>query len=114
MHLSKRLFKKNSYFGFTKRLNMTKLIFPAIILLVISASCNNKEKGWTTAERSRFVSDCTNAAKGGMDEAKAKAYCECMQPKIEGKYGSFTEANKISASDLQTPEWTAEVQKCLQ
>ena len=93
---------------------MKKIIFPAFILLVIATSCNNKEKAWTAAERSRFVSDGTNAAKGGMDEAKAKAYCECMQPKIEGKYGSFVEANKISASDLQTPEWNAEVQKCLQ
>jgi hypothetical protein len=92
---------------------MKHLLFTLVILFAI-ISCNNKSTGWTASERSRFVSDCTNAAKGGMDESKAKAYCECMQPKIEAKYPSFTEANKISAADLQTETWMAEVKKCLQ
>ena len=96
-----------------KILNMKKLVFP-VLLVVIAVSCNNKSKGWSSAERTRFVSDCTNEAKKGLDEGKAKSYCECMQPKIEAKYGTFEAANKISASDLQTPEWNAEVQKCLQ
>ena len=108
-----RLFKKNRYFGFSKLLIMKKLVLP-VLLLVVIVSCNNKSKGWTSAQRNKFVSDCTGEAKKGLDEGKAKSYCECMQPKIEAKYDSFSEANKISASDLQTPEWLTEVKKCLQ
>jgi hypothetical protein len=92
---------------------LKKLSIP-VLILVIAASCSTKSKGWKDAERRQFVSDCTNQAKKGLDDAKAKAYCECMQPKIEAKYDSFEKANKVSQSDISTPEWTAEVQKCLQ
>ena len=48
-----------------------------------------------------------------MGEEKAKAYCECMQPKLEAKYGTFAEANKISQTELQSDEWLKEVRACL-
>jgi hypothetical protein len=97
---------------FQNQTNMKKIIIFAGIIFFI-ASCNNSD-GWTASQRSQFVSDCTGAATGGMDASKAKSYCECMQPKIESKYPSFAKANKITTADLQTPEWTEEVKKCLQ
>ena len=70
-------------------------------------------EGWTAAQRSQFVTDCITAAMGGMDRARATSYCECMQPKIEGKYGTFAKANMMTEAELQSEEWMAEVRKCL-
>jgi len=87
----------------------------AIIFFIVIgffASCSN-EKGWSGADRKKFVNDCTGEAAKGMDEAKARSYCECMQPKIETKYPTVAEANRMSSADLQTATWTAEVQSCL-
>ena len=91
-----------------------KKLSVVVLILLIAASCNTKARGWKEDERRQFVSDCINEAKKGLDEAKARSYCECMQPKIEAKYDSFEKANKVSQSELSTPEWNAEVQKCLQ
>lgn len=83
---------------------MKKIILFAAVVIFI-ASCNNSNsKGWTAAQRSQFVSDCTGAATT-MGAEKAKSYCECMQPKIEAKYPSFQKANQITTTDLQSEEW---------
>ena len=92
---------------------MKKMLLSFAVLFFIAA-CNNKGSGWTAAQRAQFLSDCTNEAKGRLTESKAKSYCECMQPKLESKFPSFAEANTISSADIQTPEWAAEVQKCIQ
>ena len=70
-------------------------------------------EGWTATQRNQFVKDCITAAMAGMDQKRATTYCECMQPKIEGKYGSFARANMMTEAELQSEEWMAEVRKCL-
>jgi hypothetical protein len=69
--------------------------------------------GWTADQKSQFVSDCVTAAMAGMDREKATSYCECMRDKMEAKYSSFDEANKITEAELNSEEWTREVRKCL-
>jgi hypothetical protein len=88
-----------------------------VLLFVITTlifSCN-ANRSWTAADRSKFVKDCTKeASKGGaMTEEQAKTYCDCMQPKIEAKYPTVAEANKLKAADMQTAEWLDEARKCL-
>jgi hypothetical protein len=92
---------------------MNKLIV-LLVLATFFLSCNNNRK-WTAADRSKFVKDCTNEAKSGavMTEDQARSYCECMQPKVEAKYPTIAEANKLKSSDMQSPEWMDEAKKCL-
>ena len=88
-----------------------------ILLFVITTiifSCN-ANRSWTAADRAKFVKDCTKEASTGgvMTEEQAKTYCDCMQPKVEAKYPTVAEANKLKAADMQTPEWMDEARKCL-
>lgn len=64
-----------------------------ITLVAWMAACNTK-KSWTAEDRSEYVSNCINGAKGVMDEGKLRGYCECMQAKVEAKYPSADEAEK--------------------
>jgi len=76
------------------------------------AGCSNN-KGWSSADRTKFISDCATEAAKGMDEAKARSYCQCMQPKIEAKFPTVAEANKMTSTELQSAQWMTEVQNCL-
>jgi hypothetical protein len=68
---------------------------------------------WTTDERSEFVTSCVNAAKEGIGEEKAKKYCDCMLYKVEKKYPNAADAAKLTAQELEKPEWKKALQECL-
>jgi hypothetical protein len=72
--------------------------------------------GWTSAQRTEFVTTCVNEASSGADGmtvTAAKSYCECMLPKFESAYPSYAEANRVTETDLQSDRWMTEVKKCL-
>lgn len=70
--------------------------------------------GWTPTQRNLYIDQCATVAKQNISASLARSYCDCMQNKIEKKYRmSFTEANKITAEDLSTPEAKADIQECL-
>ena len=48
-----------------------------------------------------------------MSEDSARAYCYCMQFKIEAKFPTIEEAGKITAADMDSPEWKKEIRSCL-
>jgi len=86
------------------------------LLLVIGIapllfSCN-ANRGWNAKDRSDFINSCINEA-STMNKDQAKAYCECMQPKVESKYKTMAEVKKVQSSEFQSPEWITEVKKCL-
>lgn len=72
-----------------------------------------KKKGWPSAERYAFVSECIKTAKAGMSEDSARSYCYCMQEKVEKKYPTIEEAGKITEADMQSPEWQKDIKDCL-
>ena len=49
----------------------------------------------------------------GLDEEKAKNYCECMLFKVELKYPNPEDAGTISEEDMKSPEWQKIIQGCL-
>lgn len=48
-----------------------------------------------------------------MSNDSARFYCYCMQEKMEVKYPNVTDANKITANELSSPEWIKEIKSCL-
>lgn len=92
-------------------MNMKKTVLPLIIFL-LAVSC--KTKGWPAADKKGFMTTCTEAAvRGGMEQAKANSYCDCMQQKLEAKYPDVNKASKVTQQDLQSEEWMKEVQNCM-
>jgi hypothetical protein len=89
-----------------------KIILSLLASMVIITSCKN---GWSVAERNEFVNTCAQAAAANMGQEKAKAYCSCMQQKLEAKFPKSADANKAlnAPNAMQTPEMTAMVQSCL-
>ncbi len=89
-----------------------KTILSFVASMLIITACKN---GWSVAERNDFINTCTNAAAANMGQDKAKAYCTCMQQKLEAKYPNSQEANKVLSAPgaMQTPEMTVMVQSCL-
>lgn len=69
--------------------------------------------GWSEVSRNDFITSCTKSAAGALGEEKAKAYCTCMQQKIERRYPNSNDANKITADTMQKPEMIAMVRSCL-
>lgn len=84
---------------------MKKILFSCLVLLfstqVIKAQ-NGERKGWPSAERRGFLSECINAAKAGMSEDSARFYCWCMQEKVEKKYPTVEDAAKLTAEEMET------------
>lgn len=72
-----------------------------------------EKKRWPSSERVDFIKECINSAKDAMSEDSARQYCYCMQEKVEAKYPSIDDAAKLSAEDLQTPEWKKQINDCL-
>ena len=68
---------------------------------------------WSAIDRSVFLSECVKSAKTGMNEEKAKSYCDCMMFKIEKKYPNPNDAADITEETLKSPEWKKMVQDCL-
>jgi hypothetical protein len=72
-----------------------------------------QKKGWPSVERKGFITECIKSAKVSMSEDSARSYCFCMLEKVEKKYPTIEEAAKITAADMQSPEWKKDVKDCL-
>jgi len=72
-----------------------------------------EKKGWPSKERYSFIEACINTAKKSMSNDSARFYCFCMQEKLEIKYPDTSDAFKITADEMATPEWKKEVRNCL-
>ncbi len=70
------------------------------------------KKGWSTEDRHTFISECMGTAIS-IGKDSARFYCYCMQEKIETKFPDVNDANKLSADDLQKPEWKKAAKDCL-
>ena len=84
------------------------VFFAAIII----AACNNSN-GWSAKDKNDLINSCTQTATASMGEEKARAYCTCMQQKLEVKYPNPKDAEKVTAELMQTPEMQAMVRACL-
>ncbi len=69
---------------------------------------------WNSTERSEFITSCIDAAKAGIGEERAKAYCECMLYKVEKRYPKAADAARLTGEELAKPEWKKALQDCLQ
>jgi hypothetical protein len=95
---------------------MKKVLFNCLLLLSVSAALlaqPGEKKGWPSAERNGFITECINSAKAGMSEDSARFYCWCMQEKVEKKYPTIEEASKLTAEEMGSPEWKKEINACL-
>jgi len=92
---------------------MRKTLF-FLITITSFIACNNSN-GWTAAQKNDFINSCSQSAAANIGQEKAKAYCTCMQQKLEAKYPNYQEANKnINAPGaMQTAEMQAMVNGCL-
>lgn len=79
----------------------------------VFAQGSAEKKGWPSAERYSFITDCVENAKKGMSEDSARYYCYCMQEKIEKQYPAIEDVAKLTEADLKTPEMKKEIQDCL-
>lgn len=70
------------------------------------------KKGWTSEDRHTFITECIGTAIS-IGEDSARFYCYCMQEKIEKKFPNVEDANKLSADDLEKPEWKQSARECL-
>lgn len=68
---------------------------------------------WPDADRKRFVEGCIGTAKEHLGEAKAKQYCDCMLGKMEVKFETAEDADKITAEDLKKPEFIKLIKGCV-
>ena len=76
-------------------------------------SCRTGIGQWSSKDRSDFLNDCIDAAKGRLGDAKARSYCECMLFKTEKKYPDPAEAAMITEEIMQSPEWKKMIKDCL-
>lgn len=75
---------------------------------------NENENGWTASQREQYIEGCTTVASKNISYDDAKAYCECMQQKIEEKYRmSFAEAYKLTSNDLMSSDMQQDIRLCL-
>jgi len=89
-----------------------KKLLPLLLIVLIAFSC--KTKGWPAADKKEFLTTCTAAAvRGGMENAKANSYCDCMQKKLEAKYPDVKQASKVTEQEMQSDAWIKEVKDCL-
>jgi hypothetical protein len=95
---------------------MKKILLACFVLfsfnLVLRAQ-NGEKKGWPSAERFGFLSECIKSAMAGMSEDSARFYCWCMQEKVEKKYPTVEEVAKLTAEEMNSPEWKKEINACL-
>jgi hypothetical protein len=95
--------------GKTKVRNMKKLI-TLIALAAIIASCKN---GWNASDRNNFITGCEKKATITFGEEKGKAYCSCMQQKLEAKFHDPADVAKLTPEQMQAPGMDSLVQACL-
>lgn len=96
-----------------KKKILISLLLICFATLTLTAQTGEK-KGWPSAERYAFITECMKSAQKGMSEDTARFYCYCMIFKMEVKYPTIEEAAAITADTLATPEWQKDIQACLQ
>ncbi len=80
-----------------------------------AATTNDQnKKGWTSEDRHVFIDECFKNAEPGVGVDTARFYCYCMQEKIEIRFPNSADANKLSADDLEKPEWQKIAKDCIQ
>lgn len=93
---------------------------PSILLTLVSlfivtslfAQTAGEKKGWPSAERYSFITECIGTAKKNMSSDSARFYCYCMQQKMESKYPDVADAGKITKDELSSPEWKNQIKSC--
>ena len=83
------------------------LILASLCAVVVFSSCGSKKGKWNDKDKKAFAEKCATDAKGkgGMDDAKAKAFCDCALPKAEAadesadKFAANTAAGDAVAKD---------------
>ncbi|HMR92050.1 MAG TPA: hypothetical protein PKC69_07040 [Chitinophagaceae bacterium] len=69
---------------------------------------------WTAQQRKQFIEGCSvDAKRNGLSSQQANAYCGCMTDKIARQF-TFAQAAKLTANDLQTPQWQQAAAACMQ
>lgn len=70
---------------------------------------------WSGEDRTTFLNDCINAAKGGLGEEKAINYCSCMLYKVEIMFPNSADAGEqLTEEKLNSPAWKKIIQSCLE
>lgn len=97
---------------------MNKILFALLFISLLFTSKSfaqppGEKKGWPSADRYAFISECIKTAKASLGEDSARFYCYCMQFKVEAKFPTVAAASSITAEDMQTPEWQKEIKNCL-
>ena len=85
-----------------------------LFVAILSASCNqgnenpfnqkknnNSSSNWSKDYTTKFISDCVNSSSGSLGNQKAQAYCSCMADKISKKYPNESDANKLTAQEVE-------------
>ena len=57
-------------------------------------------KGWSKAERRKFVSTCAEKASTNMGQEKAEEYCTCMMNKIEKRYPNSADVGQLTEDEV--------------
>lgn len=78
----------------------------------ITTTTTTVKKGWNSEDRQTFIAECIGTAIS-IGEDSARFYCYCMQEKIEKKFPNVNDANKLTADDLEKPEWKNAARACL-
>ncbi len=92
------------------------LLLSMVTLMVLHVSVSaqtGEKKGWPSAERYGFISECIKTAQKAMSEDTARFYCYCMLFKMEEKHPTVEEAATITEDQLQSEEWQKEIKACL-
>lgn len=57
--------------------------------------------GWSSADRTAFIRECTDAATDDMGASQASSYCTCMEEKLEKMYPTANDANNMTEEDMK-------------
>lgn len=63
------------------------LIF--IVLTAMVTAC--KQKGWSTADKQKWMQECSTGASTEVDKDTKEKICNCVLEKIEKKYANYDE-----------------------
>lgn len=70
---------------------------------------------WSKEDQEIFSDRCADEAeKKGMDIFGAAFYCDCMQEKMEERYPDPADAEKLTESDMKSPEIQQLIKYCRQ
>lgn len=96
---------------------MKKNIPLLIISLLLAAgklfAQTGENKGWPSADRYSFISECIKTAKTAFSLDSARFYCYCMQEKVEARYPKAEDVDSLTEETMNSPEWQKEIQNCL-